>query len=256
MRSKKDGCRLVILWVATAITALGQSTITLSPGGISLRGTAGGTVTQNFTISNGTSVQYRFAVEVMDVLVQDGQRKFVTAGLSTGSAAALAVVPREPVTLGPGAGETVPVTFAIPRDTDIRAVAVFFRGEPVGTSEFSRLRLNLGAVVDFSVSDQVQLEGKPLQVGEQTSTSNVRITEELANVGREPAMARGIAAILDDPGKLVGKAVFEQKRLLPHEHNELHAEYAGTLQPGKYRIVCSFEYGGKTMTRTAQLVVQ
>ncbi|HEX6880250.1 MAG TPA: hypothetical protein VF135_07790 [Terriglobales bacterium] len=244
-----------VLLLGLATFANAQSTITVSPGGISMRGTAGGTATQNFTVSNGLPSTYRFEVEVMDVVVTNGQRNLVPAGVTAGSAAALAVVPPEPLFLAPGAHGVVPVTFVIPKQTDIRAVAVFFRGRPAAGTK-SNIHLNLGAVVDFSLSDQTQLDGKDLLVALQTPTTNLRISEELANVGREPFIARGVAAILEEPGKLVGKMNFDQKRMLPSERNTLHAEYPGTLRPGKYRIVCSFEYAGKTMTRTTSVSIQ
>jgi hypothetical protein len=247
--------RQIIFCLVCAATALGQSTITVSPGGLSLKGTAGGTMTQRFTVANGTSSFYKFDIEVVDVIVQNGERKFIAAGRLPGSIAALAVAPPEPVFLNPGKDASVFVTFVVPRETNIRAVAVFFRGQPAAGEKASNIRLNLGAVIDFSMSDQIQLESKQLTIEPQTVSSNLKITEELANVGNEPVIAKGVAAILDQPGKLVGKTSFTQKRLLPSEHNSLSAEYAGSLRPGRYRIVCSFEYGGRTMTRTAELLV-
>jgi hypothetical protein len=81
------------------------------------------------------------------------------------------------------------------------------------------------------------------------------VAQELANVGSEPAIVKGVAAILNEKGMLVGRAAFEQKRLLPGERNALHANYAGTLPPGKYRVLCSMEYAGRIATGTAEFVV-
>ena len=113
----------------------------------------------------------------------------------------------------------------------------------------------IGAVVDFSISEGVKLEIVTPQVAPQTATTNATVTEELANIGPEPVIVRGVAAILNQPGKLVGRAVFEQRRLLPGERNTLRANYAGTLPPGKYRVLCSLEYAGKAITRTAEFIV-
>lgn len=247
--------RQIVFLLIVGGVAFGQSTITVSPGGLSMKGTPGGTLTQRFTVNNGTSTFYKFDIEVVDVVVLDGERKFIPAGRLPGSIATLAVVPPEPVFLSPGKDATVPVTFVVPRETNLRAVAVFFHGQPATGEPKSNLRLNIGAVIDFSMTDQVQMESQQLIIEPQSLSSNLRITEILANVGHEPFIARGVAAILDGPGKLVGKASFTQKRLLPSEHNELRAEYAGSLRPGKYRIVCSFDYAGKTVTKTAELLV-
>jgi hypothetical protein len=77
----------------------------------------------------------------------------------------------------------------------------------------------------------------------------------MANEGPEPANVRGIAAFLDANGKIVGKAAFDHKRLLPGEHDTLHAEYPGTLSSGRYRVLCSLEYAGRTVTTSAELMV-
>ena len=117
------------------------------------------------------------------------------------------------------------------------------------------MQLNVGAVVDFSISDEASLEAIEPRVIPQSASTNAVVTEELANVGPEPVIVKGIAAILDAPGKLVGKAIFQQKRLLPGERNSVRAEYAGILAPGKYQVLCSLEYAGRTITRTTDFVI-
>ncbi|PYP87674.1 MAG: hypothetical protein DMG65_16520 [Candidatus Angelobacter sp. Gp1-AA117] len=235
--------------------ASAQSLISVSPASLSLKGRAGQTSTQNFKVSNLTDSVYVFKVEVTDVLVENGKRTFITAGQTSGSIAALAVVPVNHVELQPGQATVVPVIFVLPVETDIRAVAVFFRGQPAQSPQGPRVQLNLGTVVDFSTSDNVKLDIVTPQVAPPTATTNTTVTQELANIGPEPVIVRGVAAIVNQPGKLVGRAVFEQKRLLPGERNSLHANYAGTLPPGKYRVLCSLEYAGKAVTRTTEFSV-
>jgi hypothetical protein len=238
-----------------AATARGESLLSISPAALSLKGHGGQSITQKFKLSNLTESPYAFRIDVTDVRVEGGKRIFIPAGQSTGSIAALAVVPISYVELKPGESTLVPVTFSLPVETDLRAVAVFFRGQPTVSLPGPRVRMNLGAVVDFSISDNIELKLSPPQVAPQTSSSSTMFTEDLANVGFEPVIVRGVAAIVSQPGKLVGKAMFEQKRLLPGERNVLHATYAGTLPPGKYRVFCSMEYAGQISTRTAELVI-
>jgi hypothetical protein len=238
-----------------AATGRAESLLSISPAALSLKGHGGEITTQHFKLSNFTEVPYAFRIDVTDVRVEGGKRIFIPAGQSAGSIAALAVLPISHVELKPGESTLVPVTFSLPAETDLRAVAVFFRGQPTVSVPGPRVRMNLGAVVDFSISDDIELKVAPPQVAPQTPSSSATFTEELANVGLEPVIVKGVAAIVSQPGKLVGKAVFEQKRLLPGERNGIHATYAGTLPAGTYRVLCSMEYAGQITTRTAELVI-
>ena len=134
-------------------------------------------------------------------------------------------------------------------------MAVFFRGLPVQPNPGPKIRLNLGVVVDFSTTDDVDLQVSTPTVSQQTAIANTVITEELANSGPEPANVRGVAVILDATGKMIGKAAFDQKRLLPGERNVLRAEYARALSSGQYRVLCSLEYAGRTVTKTIELSI-
>jgi hypothetical protein len=134
----------------------------------------------------------------------------------------------------------------------MRAVAVFFHGKPVQSASPLKIQLNLGAVVDFSISDDVDLQLSAPDITPQSDSANAVITEQLSNLGPEPANVKGVAAILDSAGGLVGKAVFDQKRVLPGEHNVIRAEYPGVLPSGNYRVLCSVEYVGRTVTKMAE----
>jgi hypothetical protein len=250
---------LVMLAVLVSVggaLARGANTITIAPASLSLKGASGQMYTQNFKVTNLMDSIYVFRIDVSDVYVEAGRRKFVPAGQSPLSLAALVTASRTEVKLAPGEEAVVPVTFIMPSETRIRAVAVFFRGVPdqlaVGQR---RILLNLGAVVDFSLTNEVVLDSLSLGISPQTATTNTTVRQELANVGPEPTIVRGVSAFLDQSGRLLGKAAFGQKRLLPGEHNVLQAEFAGTLPAGKYRVVSSLEYSGETLTRTAELVI-
>lgn len=245
-----------VLLVMTASVALCQGTISVSPAGISVKGTAGHTTTQHFKVSNSSTMPYAFKVEVMDIVIESGERHFVAAGRNRAGLAVRAFPPAEPLVIAPGAEAVVPVTFVLPVETESRAVAVFFRGQPIQAPvNGPRVLLNIGAVVDFSISDRVLLSAELPQVVSPDTIHNLTITAPLTNVGVEPTIARGMAAILGTGGNLIGKAAFNSKRLLPQEHNSLHAEYAGALASGTYRILCSLEYSGKTVTRETEFIV-
>jgi hypothetical protein len=229
--------------------------ISVSPAAMSLRGRAGQATTQTFKVMNLTDSVYEFTVDISDVVVEEGKRVFIPADQSALSLASMSTASLTSFELKPGYEQAVRVTFILPSRTPIRAVAVFFRGLPTPSYEGLRIRLNLGAVVDFSTSNAVDLQLTGPDVTPPTTTSNAAITEQLANVGAEPAIVRGVAVILDGTGKVVGKASFTQKRLLPGESNVLRAEYPGTLSSGRYRVLCSLEYAGRTVTKFTELTV-
>jgi hypothetical protein len=252
---------LKLLWLtvlAGCCTPLlhAAGTITITPASLSLKGQAGKMYTQNFKVANITDVTYTFKIDVADVLVEEGKRKFVPAGQTPLSLAATVTAARGEVVLAPGQDAVVPVTFIMPAESHIRAVAVFFHGVPNQVApNTKRIFMNLGAVVDFSLSNEVMLDSQPLEISPQTATTNTVVQQELSNVGPEPTIVRGVAAFLDQSGKLVSKSAFEQKRFLPGERNAIHAEFAGTLPPGKYRVISSLEFSGQTLTKTADLTI-
>lgn len=255
MKSRSRALCIALVVVAAQFAAA-QGTISVSPAALSLRGRPGQTSTQHFRISNLSSLPYAFKVDITDVVVENGERKFIVAGKIGGGIASRAFAPSEQLVVAAGQDAVVPVTFVLPPEPVVRAVAVFFRGAPVDAPNHGpRIQLNIGAVVDFSITDRVLINASQPQIALPNSAQNLLITESLSNVGYEPFIARGMAAILGDGGKIVAKAAFSSKRLLPSERNALTAEYPGTLQPGKYRALCSVEYSGKTITRETEFIV-
>jgi hypothetical protein len=246
---------LSFLLMASALAQL-ASTVAVSPAVLSLRGPAGKMHTQTFRVTNLTQNIYTFKVEVADVIVEGGKRRFVPAGLTDRGLASLTTVHHNEVRLGPGEEFSIPVTFMMPAESRVRAVAVFFRGVPEQlVPSQRRILLNVGAVVDFSLTNEVILDAVATDVLPQTATSSATVRQQLANIGPEPTIVRGVAAFLDGSGKLVGKTVFEQKRLLPGERSSVVARYGGTLARGRYRVVLSLEYSGETLTNSTELVI-
>lgn len=244
---------LISMCAAVPLAYCGQ--ITVSPAALSLKGPAGNATTQTFRVLNLTDSVYEFSVDVSDVRVENGNRVFIPAEEDAMSLASMSTVSVKHFELKAGEQQTVPVTFVLPSRTALRAVAVFFRGLPVQPNPGPKIRLNLGVVVDFSTTDDVDLQVSTPKVSQQTAIANTVITEELANSGPEPAIIRGVAVILDASGQMIGKAAFDQKRLLPGERNVLRAEYARALSSGQYRVLCSLEYAGRTVTKTTELSI-
>jgi hypothetical protein len=246
------------LFVMMLLTVTGGfcGAISVSPAALSLKGAPGRALTQEFEISNTSDAAFMVDVDVQDVVVKEGKRTFVSPERTSASLAALVTISEGHIILQPGQRMKVPVTFVAPDESRNRAVVVFFHAfRALPLEHQPKVRLNLGTIVDFTVSNEVMLRLMSLDVEPQSETKNIAITENLKNVGPEPAIARGVVAILSDHGELVGKTAFEQKRLLPSERNQLRAEYPGTLKSGKYRAICTIEFAENTLTRTVDLVI-
>jgi hypothetical protein len=256
MNTIRTSLALTLLLIAAISAASAQGGVSVMPAGVSVRGSAGATTTQHFTLTNNASLTYLVKVDVADVLINDGQRTFIPAGRMAGGLADRTFPAMKQFELPAGAEADVPVTFVLPSESDSRAVAVFFHAEPShAPASGPRIRLNIGAVVDFTVTDKLLINAAEPQIALPTATRNLAISEHLTNVGGEPFIARGMAVILDPHGRLVIKAPFTSKRLLPREHNVLLAQFGGTLPSGNYRALCTVEYSGKTITHESEFIV-
>lgn len=241
--------------------------ISLSPAVIMAKGNFSQQLTQTLTLSNNTGLDLGFELVAEDVVVKDGKRIFVPAGETPNSIAATAVftpktTPVEVKGMAPPtftkngilikaySSGSADVRLTIPAETNIRAVALVFRGTdklPTSTTGVG-MTASLATLVTFNLSNNVKLAPEPVRVTPASETANMTIAQWIANTGTEPALPEGTAAVLSSGGSLVGKATFSPQRLLPGERLEFTAEYPDQLRPGDYRALCSFQFEGKTLT--------
>jgi hypothetical protein len=234
-----------------------KPSISLSPAVIMAKGSFGQGLTQTLTMSNQTGMDFVFELVAEDVIVKNRQRTYVPAGEAPGSIAATAVFSQKTVLVKANSAVSVDVHLTIPQKTDIRAVVAMFRGtDRLPTSSGSvGMTASLGTLITFNLSENVRLEPEAVRVAPATSSTNMTISQFIANQGSEPALPEGAAAILNQKGSLVGRATFAPQRLLPGERLEFTAEYPDQLQPGSYRVLCSFQFEGKTLTSAGDFQV-
>ena len=236
-----------------------RSGISLSPSVVMLAGQPGQAHRQTLRLTNHTARELAFRLEAQDVIADDGRRTFVAAGERAGSVAATAVFSAKEIVVAPGAVGTVDVTITMPRGSAIRGVAAVFRGQTiVGNQRGVAMTASLGALMTFTLSSDTRIEGAVPEVSEQSEATNLALTEWVTNVGAEPVVASGAAALLNQSGTLVGRIPIEAQRLMPGERLAFKAEYPDLLPPGRYRAVFSLEYDDharKTLTRAADFVV-
>lgn len=234
-----------------------KPSISLSPAVIMGRGNFGQGLTQTLTLSNNTGVDLGFELVAEDMIVKDGQRSYVAAGELPDSIAASAVFSQKKVLVKAHTSASVDLRLTIPPKTNVRAVVAIFRGTDVlpTSSGAVGMTASLSTLITFNLSDDVKVNPEPGHVTPASETANMSISQWLANVGSEPVLPEGTAAVLNDRGSLVGKASFVPQRLLPGERLQFTAEFTDQLPPGGYRALCSFQFEGKTQTSTVDFKV-
>ena len=231
--------------------------LALSPAVIVLKAQAGTSSTHPMTITNLTYNKFKFVLEAFDVAVRDGSRVFIPAGETEGGIARSAIFDPPTVELNPGESAQVKITLTVPPEPKVRAVVAIFHGQTALRGQGALMVTgSLGTLITYNLSEKVVVHAGAPIVSAQTETSNLTVSQQLENVGQEPAIPRGILAILRSSGGLVGRVAMEPHRLLPGEKFKFTAEYPHTIRPGQYRAMMSFEYGSGVQTSSIELRVQ
>ncbi len=235
----------------------GGSSVSLAPAVVMVRCKFSQSYTQILTLVNQTQRELAFEMAAEDVVVREGNRGFAAAGETPGSLAATAVFSQKQGVVEPGESASVAVTFTVPPETPLRAAVALFRGvNKTANGSAVAMTASLGTLFTFTVSENFQMEGSPVAVTEQSATTNLGISQVLTNTGTEPIVAGGVAAVLNETGTLVGKAPFEEQRLLPGERLPFRAEYPAELKSGHYRVFASFQYEEKVITNSKDFTVR
>jgi hypothetical protein len=248
--------RPVILASLLAGSASAQ-TISLSPAVVELKGALGQSSTQTLTLSNGMKVAMDYDLVAQDVVIRDGKRVYLDAGAEADSMAATAVFSPARVTVPAGGSKSVVVTVTARPPAAHRAVVALFRGRTRISTEGGAGTLgSLGALMTFTLSADIEITAADLAVVPPSASTLLAFTQPLSNTGAEPAVIKGMAAILDAHGRLAGRVTFESTRLLPGERGVMRAEYPGTLAPGAYRGLATLDYEGRAITKSAEFLVR
>jgi len=231
--------------------------ISLSPAVVMAKGNFGQGLTQTLTLTNQTGREFAFEMVAEDVVIKDGKRVFVSAGETPDSIAATAVFSQKLVLVKANSSASVDLRVTMPPQTSVRAVVAMFRGtDKLPTSSGAvGMTASLGTLITFNLSDNIKLEQEVAHVNPASASANMSITQFIANKGTEPVLPEGAAAVINAKGALVGKASFNPQRLLPGERVEFVADYPDQLTPGEYRVLCSFQFEGKTLTNSTDFKV-
>ena len=242
---------LLLLFACAALA--GDGTLSVSPAVVMLRGESGQSTKQTMVLTNGASQPFSFEMKAKDVVVRDGQRVMVEAGELPGSIAATATFSQKLVTVPPGETVRVDVTVTIPPSPAGRAIVAMFQGK---TRSAAGVTASLGMLLTFTLSDDVAADASALTVHPPTPTANLSVVQHLRNSGSEPVVAKGMLAIVNASGALIGKQALPPRRLLPAERFQSVAEYAGDLAPGRYRALVTYDAQGRTISTSAEFEVR
>lgn len=245
-----------LLLAASAATLLGIAPaprLSLTPAVVILHAHFGESVRQTITLGNETEAGIQFTMSAEDVIVRNGKRVFVPAGQLPRSIAATAVFFQRSGYIGPHSSSPALFILTVPAQTPIRAVAIYFRNKNVSTAHGTVfVNASLGALVTFVLTNDLSVSAQPVHVHPATASENLKVADVLTNDGSEPVVPEGMAAFIGSNGALAAKVPFEAARLLPGERLRFTAEYGGRLKPGKYRVLCSFQYENRTLTASGQ----
>jgi len=233
-----------------------EGVLSLSPAVVMLRGDFGQSTTQLLTVRNNTTHAFSFDLVAQDVIVRDGKRVFVEAGTTAGSIAATAVFSPKHIEIAPGQNATARITVTLPRDTQQRAVVALFHGTNTILNGRVPMTASLGTLLTFTASEDVALTATQFRPRTQSTATNVGVAGTCTNTGREPLVAKGVLAVLDARGTLVGKSEMRPQRLMPGESATIDSEYGGALDPGRYRLFVTWDYEGRSLSRSAEVEVR
>lgn len=254
---RRTSIALVLLAILSgAAQAAEDGQLSLSPAVVTLRGDFGQSTEQRLTLRNGTSRPFSFDLVAQDVVVRNGKRAFAEAGAVAGSIAATAVFSPGHVDVPPGESVTVTATFTLPEGTQQRAVTALFRGTNRVMSGHVPIMASLGTLLTFTLSENVEMSASDLDIQTQTTIENLGFSHSCRNAGSEPLVARGVMAVLDREGALVGKTAIAPRRLLPGELADLTADFPGDLEPGRYRLLVTYDYEGRSLRRSAEVDIR
>ncbi|HET9183784.1 MAG TPA: hypothetical protein VFP59_16760 [Candidatus Angelobacter sp.] len=234
-----------------------KASLSLSPAVIMGRGAFGQGLTQTLTLSNNTGKDLNFDLVAQDVVVKDGKRIYVAAGELPDSIAATAVFSPKTILIKAHTAGSVDVRLTLPAKTDVRAIVAIFQGTDVlpTSSGGVGMTASLSTLITFNLSENVKLESETAHVTPPSASDYMLVSQWLDNMGTEPVLPEGTAAVLNAKGSLVSKAVFKPQRLLPGERQEFVAAFPEQLPSGSYRALCSFQFEGKTQTSSVDFKI-
>ena len=234
-----------------------QDSMSVTPVSIEVKVKRGTSYTQRFTLTNNTGTRLRFRCSVLDVWYDERNNRITGNPGTLPRSASLWVqfipgeVLVEPRTSIPvkaiitvpqtatGGYYTMPVFETVPVAASTH-ISPTLQGSTASASFSVRFRgLMMITTLDASEYNVEILGGR---IVPPSSSAEFLIELDLLNRSTAHVRVRGVFAILNASGNLVGRGTIQPKRYLPGQRNTLRTEWAGELPAGKYTSVITLSY--------------
>jgi hypothetical protein len=231
-----------------------QQSLGLTPAFVDANIKRGATYVQNFTIANQTTTRLRFRCSTADYWYDEQNGKLIgrPGTLPRSASTWMQFTPAE-VIIEPNSSAIVKAVISVPQDTAGGYYTIpLFEGEPVvpdtnqaeSQHTSASFAVRLGGLLMLAVegTSEYNVEVMSGKVTPPTASSELEMDLDIRNRSNAHARLRGIFAILDASGKMVGRGRIEEKRYLPGQRDSLKAPWSGELAPGSYVAVITFTY--------------
>lgn len=230
-----------------------KQSLGLTPAFVDANVKHGATYAQNFTIANQTTTRLRFRSSVSDYWYdeQNGRLLGRPGTLPRSASTWVQFTPAE-IVIEPNSSAIVKAVISVPQGAAGGYYTVpLFEGEPVDVSTdetkqstSATFAVRLGGLLMLAVEEtsEYNVEVMSGKVSPPTASSELEMELDIRNRSNAHARLRGMFAILNANGKMVGRGRIEEKRYLPGQRDNLKAPWSGELPPGSYVAVITFTY--------------
>lgn len=229
-----------------------RESIGLTPAYVDAAVKSGSTYTQEFTLTNSTRARLKFRCKLNDYWYDESNKRlYGEPGTLPRSASTWVHFTPSELILDPGSSAVVKAIVSVPQ-----AAAGGFYTMPVFEAELAEkpsaklneatasLIVQLGGLLLIATegSSEYVVEILNGELSPPSATSELELKLDMRNRGTAHANLRGMLAILDSAGRVVGRGLIDEKRYLPGEREKLAARWAGDLGPGEYVALITLTY--------------
>lgn len=232
----------------------------VGPSRIRLQGQSGvpQTATVNLWNNGARPIDVRAALsDVANSADKNGkfERNFLPPGTVPYSCAKWVVLEQTEFTINPGERKDVNLTVSTPREmTGGSACVAFFQGTPRvdpapqdPTKPVTQVVVQprLGVLIFFEDTATVRREGKLTEVTLEPPREDAPLVlrYQFSNTGNADILLSGTFHILDEGKLMAGKGDLQPLRTFPGDQGAAETSWSGSLAPGKYQLVATFELG-------------
>jgi hypothetical protein len=223
----------------------------------------GGTYSNTFTLSNGTSTRLRVHCSVTDYWYDEHNQRLVGRAGSLPRSASLWVqfTPSEFI-IEPHSSASVNAVITIPLGaTGGYYTAPTFETENADASDpalrvrgtaQANLKIRLQGLLLLTTEDATEYNVEIMtgQIAPPTASSPLEINLDVRNRSTAHARVRGVYALLDASGKLAGRGKVEEKMYMPGQRDSIKTAWTGELAPGHYTALVTLSYDRAGMEPT------